>query len=176
MYWEIGRIIVVDEQQGQSKAAYGKAVLKNLSSELTLEFGAGFDERNLNNMRAFFSSFPIWNAVRTELSWTHYRIISRVENKTQRALYVELASEGNWDTRTLQRNINTQYAARTLILPSESEPPKAHHFLKDPYIFEFLGLHPHVKHSEINIETALINHLQRFLMELGKGFAFVARQ
>jgi predicted nuclease of restriction endonuclease-like (RecB) superfamily len=114
--------------------------------------------------------------VRTELSWTHYRIISRVEDEKQRNQYVQLASEGNWDTRSLQRNINTQYISRSLLPLNENESPKPEHLLKDPYIFEFLGLQPDTKHSEKNIETALINHLQKFLMELGKGFAFVARQ
>jgi hypothetical protein len=84
MYWEIGKLIVEDEQGGKTKAIYGKATLKNLSKSLTLEFGAGFDERNLNNMRAFYTAFPIWNAVRTELSWTHYRMISRIKNEAQR--------------------------------------------------------------------------------------------
>ena len=107
MYWEVGQLIVEDEQQGNSKATYGKATLKNLSKHLTLEFGAGFDERNLRNMRAFYQAFPIWNAVRTELSWTHYRLISKV-TQTQRLQYIQLAIEGNWDTRTLQRNIQSQ--------------------------------------------------------------------
>ena len=174
MYWEIGRIVVEDEQQGKSKAEYGKATLKNLSAQLTFEFGAGFDERNLNNMRAFYRSFPIWNAVRSELSWTHYRIISRIENEALRRQYVEHAIEGNWDTRTLQRNVKTQYVGR--ILDAESKEQTPQNFVKDPYIFEFLGLAADSKQTENRIETALINHLQKFLMELGKGFAFVSRQ
>lgn len=101
MYWEIGQLIVEDEQQGQSRAAYGKNLLRNLAEQLTIEFGKGFNERNLNNMRAFFFAFPIWNAVRTELSWTHYRIISRIDNQKLRLQYVSHAIEGNWNTRTL---------------------------------------------------------------------------
>lgn len=174
MYWEIGRIIVEGEQAGKAKAEYGKATLKNLANQLNFEFGRGFDERNLNNMRAFYRSFPIRNAVRSELSWTHYRIISRVENQQHRLQYINYAIDGNWDTRTLQRNVKTQYVGR--ILEAENEENTERQFIKDPYIFEFLGLTPEPKLSENNIETALINHLQKFLMELGKGFAFVALQ
>ena len=115
MYWEIGKLIVEDEQGGKAIAAYGKAVLKTLSKRLTLEFGKGFDERNLNNIRAFYLSFLIWNALRTELSWTHYRIISRIESETLRMQYMEYCIEGNWDTRTLQRNINSQYRKRATV-------------------------------------------------------------
>jgi predicted nuclease of restriction endonuclease-like (RecB) superfamily len=175
MYWQIGHLIVEYEQQGSLKAAYGQAILKNLSLQLTLEFGSGFDERNLNNMRAFYRSFPIWNAVRTELSWTHYRLLSRIEGKELRLQYLQLAIDSNWDTRALQRNIKTQYVGRTLE-PRGSHQPIAQNLIKDPYTFEFLGISANTKLTENKIETALINHLQQFLMELGKGFAFVARQ
>ncbi len=174
MYWQIGQLIVEEEQGGKQKAVYGKAVLKQLSVQLTLEFGKGFDERNLNNMRAFYHAFPIWNAVRTELSWTHYRMISRIENTDFRIQYMLHSIESNWDTRTLQRNINTQYLNRALELPNEQISQAQ--FVKDPYFFEFLNLPTDTKQTENNIETALINHVQQFLMELGKGFAFVARQ
>lgn len=176
MYWEIGQLIIEDEQKGANRAKYGKAVLKNLANQLTPDFGKGFDERNLNNMRAFFLAFPIWNAVRTELSWTHYRIISRLESQELRKQYIAHAIEGNWNTRTLQRNIDSQYLGRLLQIPENDKPAQTNHFIKDPYIFEFLGLPAETKHSETKIETALITHLQQFLMELGKGFAFVARQ
>lgn len=175
MYWEIGQLIIEDEQKGQSRAEYGKSVLKNLSAQLTLEFGKGFDESNLRNMRNFFLAFEIWDAVRPELSWTHYRIISRVENRQLRHQYIIHAIEGNWNTRTLQRNIDSQYLGRLLKLP-ENEPTEIIHFIKDPYLFEFLGLPADVTQTETKIESALITHLQQFLMELGKGFAFVARQ
>lgn len=108
-YWQIGQLIVEDEQQGKSKAAYGKAILKTLANQLTTEFGKGYDERNLNNMRAFYLAFPIWNAVRTELSWTHYRIISRIADYQLRMDYLQVTAESGWDTRTLERNIKTQY-------------------------------------------------------------------
>ncbi|MCY1661064.1 PDDEXK nuclease domain-containing protein [Chryseobacterium sp. SL1] len=175
MYWEIGKLIIEEEQNGQRRAQYGKSILKNLANQLTLEFGKGFNERNLNNMRAFFSSFPIWNAVRTELSWTHYRIISRIENPEHRLQYMLHSIEGNWNTRTLQRNIDSQYLGRLLKFP-ESDSRETSHFIKDPYIFEFLGLPSDQSQTETQIESALISHLQQFLMELGKGFAFVARQ
>ncbi|PWK22968.1 putative nuclease of restriction endonuclease-like (RecB) superfamily [Arcicella aurantiaca] len=175
MYWEVGQLIVEDEQNGKSKAIYGNATLKNLSKSLTLEFGTGFDERNLNNMRAFYTAFPIWNAVRTELSWTHYRMISRIKNETQRLQYIDLSIEGNWDTRTLQRNIKTQYVGRIL---SSATTLVTHpkNIIKDPYILEFYGLPNDIILTEKKLENALINHIQQFLMELGKGFAFVARQ
>lgn len=175
MYWEIGKLIIEEEQKGQIRAEYGKAVLKNLAKELALEFGKGFDESNLRNMRNYFLAFDIWDAVRPELSWTHYRIISRVENQPLRQQYITHAIEGNWNTRTLQRNIDSQYLGRLLKLP-ENQSTEVEHFIKDPYIFEFLGFPYDTKQTETKIESALINHLQQFLMELGKGFAFVARQ
>lgn len=174
MYWEIGRLIVEDEQEGREKAQYGKATLKNLARQLSSEFGKGFDERNLNNMRAYYRSFPIWNAVRTELSWTHYRLISRVEDNAQRLQFISLSIDNHWDTRTLQRNIQTQYLNRALAPAADKPLPPQ--FIKDPYIFEFLDLPLDTRQTESTIETALINHLREFLMELGKGFAFVARQ
>lgn len=175
MYWEIGQIIIENEQQGELRAQYGKSILKNLAAQLSLEFGKGFNERNLSNMRAFFNAFPIWYAVRTELSWTHYRIISRIENPEHRIQYIEHSIEGNWNTRTLQRNIDSQYLGRLLKFP-EAEKKEISHYIKDPYIFEFLGLPTDTSQTETQIESALITHLQQFLMELGKGFAFVARQ
>lgn len=175
MYWEIGRLIVEDEQQGKAKAAFGKATLKNLSTQLILEFGKGFDESNLRNIRQFYLAFPIRDAVRHELSWTHYRILSRLEDQTLRLQYAQTSIEQGWDTRALQRNIKTQYLGRTLAPPITGEhTPQS--LLKDPYIFEFLGIPTDAGVTENKLETALINHLQQFLMELGKGFAFVARQ
>ena len=175
MYWQIGYLIVEDEQHGDTKAIYGKGVLRNLAEQLTLEFGKGFDESNLRNIRQFYIAFPIRDALRHELSWTHYRIISRLETESLRNQYVMHTIESGWSTRTLQRNITSQYIGRVLDT-SKQETPRAQQLIKDPYIFEFLGLPMETKISENKIETALINHLQQFLMELGKGFAFVARQ
>lgn len=176
MYWQIGKLIVEDEQQGVARAEYGKEVLKNLSKALTLEFGKGLDESNLRNIRQFYMAFPIRDSLRHELSWTHYRIISRIENQEIRNSYVLQVIEGNWNTRTLQRNIDSQYLGRALEIQKEDGKTEAKHLIKDPYIFEFLGITQNTSINENKIETAIINHLQQFLMEMGKGFAFVARQ
>jgi predicted nuclease of restriction endonuclease-like (RecB) superfamily len=176
-YWEIGRLIIEDEQDGKKRAIYGKGVLKNLANQLTFEFGKGFDERNLNNMCAFYKSFPIWNALRTELSWTHYRLLSRLDSQEKRQYYLNESIQNNWNSRTLQRQINSLAFERVLehkII--ERHPETIQNLIKDPYIFEFLGLSPDVKNSERSIETSIIDHLQQFLLEFGKGFAFVARQ
>jgi predicted nuclease of restriction endonuclease-like (RecB) superfamily len=175
-YWTIGKLIVEDEQKGKTKAEYGKATLKNLAQQLTLEFGKGFDERNLNNMRAFYNGFPIWDALRTELSWTHYRLISRLDTEQKRNYYLQESVHSNWNSRELQRQINSMAFERVVKHLPEQQIPAIQNLMKDPYIFEFLGLENNTNNSEKNIETALINHLQKFMLELGKGFAFVARQ
>ncbi len=176
-YWQIGKLIIEDEQQGKAKANYGEATLKTLATQLTIEFGKGFDERNLNNMRAFFKAFPIWNALRTELSWTHYRLLSRLDTESKRNYYLQESIAANWNSRTLQRQINSLAFERVLEHKTEiNEPNTIQNLIKDPYIFEFLGLAADTKNSEKNIETAIINHLQQFFLEFGKGFAFVARQ
>jgi predicted nuclease of restriction endonuclease-like (RecB) superfamily len=177
-YWQIGKLIVEDEQKGERKADYGKAVLKNLALQLTQEFGKGFDDSNLRNMRMFYLAFPIYDAMRHELSWTHYRIISRLETKERRNYYIQQSIDNNWNSRELERNIHTLYFERSIaakptkkVLKQIEKP-----LIKDPYIFEFLGIQKDEKLTEKNIESALINHLQKFLLELGKGFAFVGRQ
>lgn len=176
MYWDIGRLIVEDEQRGNLRADYGKEVLKNLAQQLSNEFGKGFDYSNLTNMRSFYLAFPKFDALRQELSWTHYRILSRIENESLRNAYLLECAHNSWNTRTLQRNLDSNYLGRLLKTPESTAPtPNVNEFIKDPYIFEFLGL-PTEGLSENEIEAALINHLQKFLMELGRGFAFVARQ
>lgn len=176
-YWNIGRLIIEDEQNGNAKAVYGKSTLKNLSKDLAFEFGKGFDERNLNNMRAFYTAFPIWNAMRTELSWTHYRLLSRVDSEEKRSYYLNESVCGNWNSRTLQRQINTLSFDRILKTNNDdSEKISIHNIIKDPYIFEFLGLENNIKNTENKIESSIIEHIQKFLLEFGKGFAFVARQ
>lgn len=176
MYWDIGRLIIEDEQNGEKRAEYGKAVLKNLAEQLTLEFGKGFDYSNLTNMRNFYQAFPKFDALRQELSWTHYRILARVEDTALRQRYMRECAQNGWNTRTLQRNLDSNYLGRLLNVPENTaETPHPKEFIKDPYIFEFLGL-PHQGFSENDVESALIQHLQQFLMELGKGYAFVARQ
>jgi predicted nuclease of restriction endonuclease-like (RecB) superfamily len=176
-YWQIGKLIIEDEQHGQIKAKYGDSTLKTLATQLTLEFGKGFDERNLNNMRAFFRAFPIWNALRTELSWTHYRLLCRIDSEERRTFYMQESIENNWNSRELQRQINSMAFERVLEHKTNTSANRPiHNIIKDPYIFEFLGLSPDSKNGEHSIETAIINHLQKFLLEIGKGFAFVARQ
>ena len=176
-YWQIGKTIVEDELQGKRRAEYGRATLKTLSKQLTLEFGKGFDERNLNNMRAFYKAFPIWNALRTELSWTHYRLLSRLDSVDKRNFYLNESIACNWNSRTLQRQINSLSFERILTHPDTIlEKQDIQSFIKDPYIFEFLGLSAETRNSEYSIETAIIDHIQQFLLEFGKGFAFVARQ
>jgi predicted nuclease of restriction endonuclease-like (RecB) superfamily len=176
-YWKIGQLIVEEEQQGNEKAIYGKSTLKNLAKELTFEFGKGFDESNLRNMRTFFKSFPICDALRHELSWTHYRLLSRLDSGEKRAYYLNESLTSNWNSRQLQRQINTLAFERVVKhLPEKEKKSSIENLIKDPYIFEFLGLPSEEKNSERTVENAIIDHLQKFLLEFGKGFAFVARQ
>ena len=185
--WEIGRHVVEFEQGGAARAEYGKRLLPRLAESLTAEFGRGFDERNLRNMRAFFQVFPIWNAVRTELSWTHYRTLLRVESETARQWYMNEAAVQNWSSRALERQIGTLYYERLLAsrdrAPVEAEAlsntnalSSPRDLVRDPVVLEFLGLPGAGRVLEGNLEQALIDHLQSFMLELGKGFAFVARQ
>ena len=176
-YWNIGRSIVEDEQNGREKAIYGKVTLINLANQLTLEFGKGFDYTNLTNMRKFYFAFPILDALRQELSWTHYRILSRVETTEKRNYYLVESATSNWSSRDLQRQISSLVFERVLENKIESSKPETiQNLIKDPYIFEFLGLQQDFKNTEHNIESAIIEHIQKFLLEFGKGFAFVARQ
>ncbi len=186
--WEIGRHIVQFEQGGEVRAAYGKKLLPRLAEQLTLEFGKGFDERNLRHMRAFFQAFPIWNSLRTELSWTHYRHLLRVDSADARQWYVNEAADQNWSARALDRQIGTLYYERLVLsadkaaLANEaaakvaSLAPTPREFVRDPVMLEFLGLAGAGKLLESNLEQALMDKLQGFLLELGRGFAFVARQ
>jgi predicted nuclease of restriction endonuclease-like (RecB) superfamily len=176
-YWQIGKLIIEEEQQGDSRAEYGKSVLKNLSIQLTFEFGKGFDESNLRNMRTFYQSFPICDALRHELSWTHYRLLSRLGSKEKREYYIRESIQGNWSNRVLQRQISTFAFERVLEhKKDDSKPETIQNLIKDPYIFDFFGLAFDSKNTEFEIETQIINHIQQFLLEFGRGFAFVARQ
>lgn len=185
-YWKVGERIVLQEQGGESRAAYGEQVLKELSIALTTELGRGFSYANLRNMRQFYLTYPDIEkcyAVRSNLSWTHHRLIMRVENPEAREYYLKECAEQNWSSRLLERNINTFYYQRLLssqdksLLPVKaSEHMQVGDFIKDPYIFEFLNIDQPYTASELQIEKALINKLQHFLLELGKGFSFVGRQ
>lgn len=184
-YWEIGRQIY--EACGENeRAAYGKQLLQYLSEKLTGEFGKGFDVTNLRNMRRFYLAFPKQDALRLELSWTHYRSLMKVQDETARAFYLEEAVKSGWSSRQLERQINTMYYHRILASRDKAsvsaeiqttEPkPEYEKIIKDPYVLEFLDLPANEHFYENELEQALIDHLQKFLLELGRGFSFVARQ
>ncbi len=185
-YWNIGRLIVEEEQQGKTRAEYGKQLIQELSPKLKGEFGKGFDKSNLWNMRAFFIAYPILDAVRRELSWTHYRIVLRVENPDARSFYENEAVNARWSTRELERQINSMLFERLALSKDKEgvrelaekghEVQQAADLVKDPYILEFAGLPQENRILEKDLESALIDKLQQFLLELGKGFAFMARQ
>jgi predicted nuclease of restriction endonuclease-like (RecB) superfamily len=187
-YWEIGERIVLEEQNGKERANYGEEVLKELSKNLTAEFGRGFSYANLRNFRQFYLTYPdqeICYTVCSNLSWSHNRLIMRIEDPKARLYYLKEAAGQQWSVRTLERNVNTFYYQRLLSTRNEatgveqandSKSPDFHQFFKDPYVFEFLNIPEPSHFSEQSIETALIADLQNFLMELGKGFSFVGRQ
>lgn len=186
-YWEIGRLLVEDEQNGEQRAEYGKQILKTVSERLTEMFGKGFDERNLRKMRQFYLTFPIRDSLRPELSWTHYRRLLRVENQQAREWYINETIENNWSVNALDRQISVLYYERLLASQSkalviqEAEQKTAplketiQDYLRDPYILDFLNLQDK-SYQESTVEQAIISNLQDFLLELGKGFAFVERQ
>ncbi len=186
--WEVGKHIVEFEQGGSERAQYGANLLVRLAERLSREFGKGFDERNLRNMRAFYQVFPIWNAVRSELSWTHYRLLLRVDDAQARTWYVDESARQNWSSRALERQISTLYYER-LLGSKDRRPVRAEadkkvaaleknprDFVRDPVMLEFLGLPGTGNLLESSLEQALTEHLQAFLLELGKGFAFIERQ
>lgn len=185
--WEIGRHIVEFEQQGETRAAYGKKLLPSLADSLAREFGKGFDVTNLRHMRGFYLAFPIRDALRPELSWTHYRLLLRVDDATARQWYMGEAAAQNWSTRALERQMGTLYYERLLssrdkaAVTAEASTQLAtqttpRDFVRDPVLLEFLGLPASGRLLESGLEQALMDKLQAFLLELGKGFAFVARQ
>ena len=184
-YWNIGKAIY--ESCGENdRAAYGKQVLKYISERLTEEFGRGFDISNLRNMRRFYLTFPIQDALRPELSWTHYRYLMKVNDAKARAFYLEECVKAGWSSRQLERQINTLFYQRILASRDKenvaaeiqtTEPkPEYERIIKDPYVLEFLDLPANEHFYESSLEQALIDHLQKFLLELGRGFSFVARQ
>ncbi len=185
-YWNIGRVIVEREQGGAVRGQYGKGILTHLSERLTQEFGKGFDVRNLQQMKKFYLVFPNTNALRSQLSWTHYRILLQVENEVARNWYLEEAIKSGWSSRQLDRQISTLYYER-LLASREPSPViaeantklaliKPEAFIKDPYVMEFLNLKNYPSLRETDLESLLLDNLQAFLLELGRGFCFVARQ
>jgi len=190
-YWQVGQIIVEDEQGGNKRATYGKQVLTELAKRLGEEFGSGFDVSNLRNMRQFYLYFPIRDAVRSELAWTHYRSLIRIANPQSRDWYAKEAAEQGWSVRALERQIGTLYYERLLssqdafkesvkteaaLNIAKDAPPDPRDFIRDPYVLEFLGAPAMPALREKDLEKGLLSQLQKFLLELGKGFAFIARQ
>lgn len=185
-YFEVGRLIVEDEQHGEARAEYGKEMLTHLSKRLTLEFGRGFSRQNLQNMKQFYISFQNCQTLSGKLSWSHYTLLMRLDNEQARNFYLKEVESENWSVRELERQINSLLFER-LALSRNKEKVKAlsekgqilespRDLIKDPYVLEFLGLHEQAEYTEKELETALIDNLQSFLLELGKGFTFVARQ
>ncbi len=187
-YWDIGRLIIEEEQKGKQKSDYGEYLLKNLSSSLSRDFGNGFSEQSLRNMRQFYRIFPIRSTLWSELTWSHYKILIRVENENARKFYGDECVKSNWSVRALERQVYSFYYER--LLSSRNKIPvvkeagqktkklaeKPEDFVKDPYVLEFLNLSGNPELRESRLEQALINHLQKFILELGRGFFFVARQ
>ncbi len=183
-YWRIGQRIVEEEQKGAIRATYGEKLLIELSKALSAEFGKGFSSPNLRNFRQFYLSYPdeaICYTLCSKLTWSHNRLIMRIENQDARTWYLKEASDQNWSVRQLERNIQSRYFERLLRKPggaklSGTETHTPADFLKDPYVLEFLNLPEAPAHSEKDLESALIANLQHFMLELGKGFSFVGRQ
>ncbi len=190
-YWNVGRRIVEEEQKGEERAEYGKRLIAVLAKELTAEFGSGFTDRNLRNYRQFYVYFPdpeIWHARVPNLSWTHFRSLLRVPDENARLWYLNEAATAGWSSRTLDRNIATQYYYRLLQSPKKEQvvaemkektaafqkAPSA--LIKSPIVAEFLGFRTQDSYVESDLESALLAHLTDFMLEMGRGFAFVARQ
>lgn len=184
-YWEIGKSIV-EKQGGNATAEYGTGLLKELSKQMTADFGKGFTVANLKNMRQFYLTFKNRYTLCSQLSWSHYRLIMRVEDENAREFYVTECAKSNWSVRQLERQINTFSFQRLLAShgdmsvvedTTEKEPSKTpEDVIRDPYVLEFLGLEQSANFYESDLEQGLIDHLQKFLLELGRGFSFVGRQ
>ena len=188
-YWKIGRRIVEEEQSGRERAEYGKEIIKNLSKELTEEFGKGFGERNIRNIRQFyvlFSDYEKWKSLISKLTWTHIQKVLRVSDEKARIFYLTEAAENMWSVRTLDRNISTLYYNRIVAsidkkiveneMKEKTKKLQAKEFIKNPVVLEFLDLPTNMSYTENELEKALTDDIQKFMMELGKGFAFVERQ
>ena len=186
-YWRIGEKIVA-EQGGVERAKYGNELIESLSKKLTAEFGKGFTVRNLWAMRQFYIQFPILHALRAELNWTHYRSLIRVENPKAREVYMNEAADNQWSTRFLDEQVDKHYYERLISTHKEAvnELNKKNlkqlptnlqdYILKDPLILDYYNLNENPKYNEGDVEQLIIDNLQKFLLELGKGFSFIARQ
>jgi predicted nuclease of restriction endonuclease-like (RecB) superfamily len=186
MYWQIGKVIFEEEQAGKERAEYGSYLIKSISDVFQPQFGSGFSVRQLERNRQFYRMFPIASALRTQLSWTHYKSLISINNENKREFYIAEATKNNWTARQLERQINSQLFERLLIsndvkavlavAREEVQPSEAKEIIKDPMVLEFLGLKREASYYEKDLETAIITHLQDFLLEIGNGFSFLARQ
>ena len=186
MYWHIGKVIFEEEQQGKYRADYGTYLIRYLSEQLQPEFGSGFSYRNLNLFRQFHRVFPIVQTLSAQLTWSHYSLLLRIENEDKRIYYIAETTKNSWTVRQLERQINSQLFERLLlsndkesvlaVARGEKQPSEAKEIIKDPLVLEFLGLKREAAYYEKDLEAAIITHLQEFLLELGNGFSFVARQ
>ena len=186
MYWKIGERIVVEEQNNQERAEYGKFIIENLAQSLNPVYGSGFSKRILYLAVQFYQTYPIVNALRSQLNWAQYRLLIRISDPTKREYYELETIKNNWTGRELERQINSLFYERLLlstdkeammeIAREEHLPEKPAEIIKDPMVLEFLGLENRPKYRESELESALIEHLEKFLLELGNGFTFVARQ
>lgn len=186
MYWQIGRRIVEEEQGGQARAEYGKSLIKNLAKELEPEFGSGFGKRQLDYSKKFYLEFPIVHTLYAQLNWSQYKWLLDIADKDKREYYILETINNCWTARQMKRQINSMLYER-LLLSNDKEavmamarkermPEKPQEIVKDPMVLEFLGLEKKAHYYESDLETELINHLQEFILELGNGFTFVARQ
>lgn len=186
MYWYIGQRIFEEEQEGKDRADYGKYLIKTISEQLQPEFGNGFSIRQLERCRQFYRTFPIASTLRTQLSWSHYKLLLGVDNQDKREFYVAESVKNNWSSRQLERQIDSSLFERLLlsndkvsvlaVAKGEQQPSEAKQIIKDPMYLEFLGLKKETAYYEKDLESAIITHLQEFILELGNGFSFVARQ
>lgn len=186
MYWQIGRRIVEEEQGGQARAEYGKSLIKNLAKELEPEFGSGFGKRQLDYSKKFYLEFPIVHTLYAQLNWSQYKWLLDIADKDKREYYILETINNSWTARQMKRQINSMLYERLLLsndkesvlamARKERAPEAPQEMVKDPMVLEFLGLEKKAHYYESDLETELINHLQEFILELGNGFTFVARQ
>ena len=186
MYWRIGQRIVEEEQDGQARDEYGKGLIKNLAKEIEPEYGSGFGQRQLERARQFYIEFPIASTLRMQFNWSQYKLLIGIADKDKREYYELEAANNCWTARQMQRQINSMLYERLLMsndkeavlamARKERMPEKPQEIIKDPMVLEFLGLEKKAHYYESDLETELINHLQDFILELGNGFTFVARQ